>query len=96
LEESGAVKVAELGGIDVKKATEDAFTWKPPNNFNSPKVAPSKAGRSYTGPATKLMNELYDAAAVSAIEMLPGWERIALVMARACERLESAGWKKAR
>ena len=61
------------------------------DTFNSPI---SKGDRSYAGPTTRLMNELYDALGIPAIEEFHGWERIALVISRACERLEKAGWRK--
>ena len=64
--------------------------------INAPKVLPSKDGRSYAGNASRLMNALYDATETPTLYLLPGWERIALIVSKACERLEKVGWRRGR
>lgn len=67
------------------------------------KEPPSRGSRMYIGPTSDLMNDLYDTAQKETgmgatevdIAILNGWDRISLFLARACERLEEAGWKRA-
>ena len=87
---------SEPEGTGPERVTEeDALeTATPPAGSFNPPI--SKSDRSYAGPTTRLMNELYDALGIPAIEEFHGWERIALVVSKACERLEKAGWRKKR
>ena len=83
--ETGPEREENAATPSVKKPSLVTDTFNPPV---------SKGDRSYAGPTTRLMNELYDAVNVPAIETFQGWERIALVVSKACERLEKAGWRK--
>lgn len=94
-----AKRVAEAERLNNLAASVDVAEKKIPGIggfVNAPKVLPSKDGRSYAGNASRLMNALYDATETPTLYLLPGWERIALVMSKACERLEKAGWRRGR
>ena len=65
----------------------------------------NKDDRRYEGPASRLMNALYDniqAERVSpitgpisfSVTDLEGWTRTSIHIAKACERMEKSGWKK--